>query len=306
MALPVNKQKLDAAIITNLPNNSEQLITAEKLRNTLTPIVNSTYGLKTIWAGKVWLNTGWARATADRVGWYIIENYCDPNYFAPYTDPTSPSNPLSKYVTFTLGSNLLADNGTPNGTFTNKNVTNVDSGFGGYGLTFDGVISSGRIDSLSVNNPGAGYMYGFQNGSPTYVQKMTLNLSVSSGGSLPVIEFNLSNTISAAFNDTQTYSNGWSINSFNVFIPNKTTTIGPSEVIVLNWTDARGANATIEKSLSRIGEATNNITIGDLRPSEPGFYFNLACQTDSTTNNDKITTGYLEIKVPIINTTLPV
>lgn len=305
MALPVNKKTLDATIVANLPNNTEQLITAAKLRETLNPIVNSTYGLKTIWAGKVWLNTGWARTNApgDRVGWYIIENYCDPNYFFPYTDPTSTSNPLSKYILFTLGSNLLADNGTPNGTFTNKTVTNIDSGFVGYGLTFDGVISSGQVSSLSVNNPGAGYKYGFVNGSPTYVQKMTLNLSMSSGGSLPIIEFNLGNTISAAFDDTQTYANGWSINSFNVFIPNKTTTIGPSEVIVLNWADAMGASSTMAKSLSRIGEATNNVTIGDLRPNEPGFYFNLACQTDGT-QTDKIAAGYIEIKVPIINTTI--
>ena len=309
MALPVNKKTLDKNIEDNiLLNNNSQFITAQRLQNTLYPIVNSTYGLKTIWAGQVRVNAGWARTNhpEDRTWWYIIENYCDPNYFAS-DNPSNIADPLNKYIVTNAGSSLLADNGTPNGVITNKSVTNLQAGIGGYGLTFNGTITAGVLSSLSVNNPGAGYQYGVENypapnNPPIYTSRMRLN--VTNSGNPPEIKFNLTNTISIAWDDTQFYQNGWVHNQFNVFIPNKTTTIGPSEVIVLNWTDAMSFNAPLLKSLSRVSAAVNDQTSGDLRPGFPGFVMAVNCQNDGLSGTDKIATGYLEIKVPIINTTI--
>ena len=81
--LPVNKTTLDKRIEVNLPiNNGQQLITAQKLQETLTPIVNSTYGLKTIWAGYIY-----SSFTSSRGNFQYYENYYDPYYFPPVQDP---------------------------------------------------------------------------------------------------------------------------------------------------------------------------------------------------------------------------
>jgi hypothetical protein len=155
MAIPVNKPTLDKTINDNiLLNNNTQFITAKKLQDTLYPIVNSTFGMKTIWAGKVYsdfFNT--------RVNWEIYENYYDPNYFPPIQELNSITNgPLNKYQVTFLGSGLLADNGTNTGTFTNITTSyepTVSSKLKqGQGLTFNGTISGGVLTSLTVNNPG--------------------------------------------------------------------------------------------------------------------------------------------------------
>lgn len=313
MALPVNKPTLDKNINDNiLLNNNTQFITAKKLQDTLYPIVNSTFGMKTIWAGVIYIDAGQARSgqPADRKGWYAKELYFDPNYFAT-DNPSNMADPLNRYIVTNLGSGLLADNGTPNGIFTNRTVTNLQttSAGPGFGLTFNGTITAGVLSSLSVNNPGTGYSYGFQSISSPIVPNIytsRLRLNVTNSGNAPEIKFNLSNTISIANQDSQDVSNGWANNIFNVFIPNKTTNVGDSRSIMLNWTDNRSFLGVIGKSLSRISDAGGDVTFGDLNPGQPGFYFWIAGQSDNSITDDKIYSGFLEIKVPIINTTLPV
>ena len=314
MALPVNKKTLDKNIEDNiLLNNNSQFITAQRLQNTLYPIVNSTYGLKTIWAGRIIIDCGTtssAGATA-RLGWMVTENYWDPNYFSP-DNPANMTDPLNRYIVTNIGSNLLADNGTPNGPFSNKSVTNLQIGLGGYGLTFNGTVANGTLSSLSVNTVGAGYSYGVQNiPAPPfpsiYTQRMNLNLSTGSGGAvLPEIKFNLTNAVTIANTDTQYYQDYWVTNYFNVFIPNKLNAVGTSECINLSWSDAGAFTKSIETSLSRLVPAASDQTIGDIRPNISGFAFGIS--TGRLTNPTAFTTsyanGYLEIKVPIFNTTI--
>jgi hypothetical protein len=314
MALPVNKPTLDKNINDNiLLNNNTQFITAKKLQDTLYPIVNSTFEMKTIWAGTIYIDAGQGRNAqlADRKGWYATEIYFDPNYFAA-DNPSNMADPLNRYIVTNAGSGLLADNGTPNGTFTNKTVTNlqtVDPAGKGFGLTFNGTITAGVLSSLSVNNPGSGYSYGFESiPSPINPNIYTsrLRLNVTNSGNAPEIKFNLSNAVSVAYQDTQDYANGWAFNYFNVFIPNKLQSIGESASVILNWTDNFSTVYAIGNSLSRISTASGNTTIGDLNRDQPGFFFWVAGQSDNSIVDNKRYRGFLEIKVPIINTTLPV
>jgi hypothetical protein len=313
MALPVNKPTLDKNINDNiLLNNNTQFITAKKLQDTLYPIVNSTFEMKTIWAGTIYIDAGQGRNAqpTDRKGWYATEIYFDPNYFAA-DNPSNIADPLNRYIVTNAGSGLLADNGTPNGTFTNKTVTNlqtVDPAGKGFGLTFNGTITAGVLSSLSVNNPGSGYSYGFESiPSPINPNIYTsrLRLNVTNTGNAPEIKFNLSNAVSIAFQDTQDYANGWALNYFNVFIPNKLQSIGESASVILNWTDNFSTVYAIGNSLSRISTASGNVTIGDLNSGQPGFFFWIAGQSDNSIVDNKRYRGFLEIKVPIINTTLP-
>jgi hypothetical protein len=304
MSLPVNKKKLDSIVGTTLATNGTQAITATVLQNALYPIINSTFGLKTIWTGQIYLDCGWSRTNhpEDRSAWNIRENYYDPNYFAPDNN-SNMADPLNRYIVTNVGSGLLADNGTPNGTFTNAGTTNLQiMSAGGNGLTFNGIITAGILTSISVNNPGTGYYYGWNSDN---IQRVRLN--VTNSGNPPEIKFNLTNALNVAYNDTQFYSSNWVRNVFNVFIPNKLTAIGGSEGIILAWTDNYGDEKLIENSFSRVDSPVNNVTTGDLRSGQSGFSFSIANQKNYTSSNASITTGargYLEIKVPIINTTI--
>jgi len=320
MSLPVNKQKLDSIIDITLDTNGTQAITAPILQDALYPIINSTFGLKTIWAGELQANM----ASATRSSFDLIERYYDPNYFPPIQDPSGAlvlNSVLNKYKITTLGSGLLADNSTSTGAFTNatvvpsSTVANVNYG---QGLTFDGYITAGVLTTLTVNNPGTGYAINLYQNALTSIP-YTINLSVISGGVRPVIEFNLANTIYPAAAYNQTANNA----QCNVFIPsintifqypnpltpstnqwNASGTVYKAPVFNISYTHLSYWNTSGQEQYSFItcpmsSSNTDYRTGGTINQNKPGFTFSVRSEFDATRMN-----GTLEIKVPIINTTL--
>ena len=270
MALPVNKKILDSTIATNLPiNNGQQLITAEKLQQTLTPIVNSTFGLKTIWAGYMFasINTDNVypsgspfdppifpqNATLEAaLGVFVQERYYDPNYF-PALDPNSLDTATyalasyqatgCRYKITNVGANLV------NGTFYNvataiKNTTENTS-FVGIGLTFDVVVAGGTLRAIKVNNPGTGYCWGRGTGGPTTTYASEFKSSIveilldyTGAGPRPQVTIDLSRVIdldrgNIALSSLGSY--GYARNkALNLFIPNAGPSIGYGPVINLS------------------------------------------------------------------------
>jgi hypothetical protein len=306
--LPVNKNTLDKRIEVNLPiNNGQQLITAQKLQETLTPIVNSTYGLKTIWAGNMYLSYA---TNGSRDDFATNEIYYDPYYFPPVQDPGGAlilDSVLNKYQVVSKGSGLRVNN-LPDGSFTNISAALVTSNgseakYGG-GLTFDGTITSGILSGLTVNNPGTGYRAG-----STINTYLELQLDVIGGGTKPQLKFNLYNTIYPA-NATSGNQNGWGTSTTNVFIPN-IANIFPFPPAPTRWipniqmyfSDIYGGELISGRSLSRGGRAlSDNVstysTTGNVTTLKPGFYFTPATAWVNGTASAGLIN--VEIKVPII------
>lgn len=268
MALPVNKKILDSTIVTNLPiNNGQQLITAEKLQQTLTPIVNSTFGLKTIWAGYMFasinlddvypqpfgsptypINTDLENA----IGVFVQERYYDPNYF-PALDPNSldTSFPITsyqaagcRYKLTNIGATLV------NGTFYNRPTqiknTTENTSFVGTGLTFDVLVTGGGVRAIKVNNPGTGYCWGRGTGGPstTYASEfkssiVEILLDYTGAGPRPQVTIDLSRVMdldrgNIALVSSPGYTPEYSRNkALNIFIPNAGANIGYGPVISL-------------------------------------------------------------------------
>lgn len=321
MSLPVNKQKLDENIVANLPiNNGAQLINAQKLQDTLTPIINSTFGMKTIWAGELQANM----ASGLRSSFDLIERYYDPNYLPPTQDPGGAlvlNSVLNKYKITTLGSGLLAANGTSTGSVTNVSVSPVGTVSNvnyGQGLTFDGYITAGVLTSLIVNNPGTGYAINLYQNTLTSIP-YTINLSVISGGVRPVIQFNLANTIYPAATYNQTANNA----QCNVFIPSVNSifqyptpltpsnnqwsisgTVYKAPIFHISYNHFSYWDSSDIEQYSFItcpmsSSNTGYFTGGTINNNKPGFTFSVRSQFLATRMN-----GTLEIKVPIINTTI--
>lgn len=306
--LPVNKNTLDKRIDVNLPiNNGQQLITAQKLQETLTPIVNSTYGLKTIWAGYIYSNF-----LNDRNDFQYFENYYDPYYFPPVQDPGGAlvlNSTLNKYQVTNLGSGLRIGT-SDTGSFTNVSATllstNTGLGIFGGGLTFDGTITGGVLSSLTVNNPGMGYIDGFNTNTALQLELGKIGLGV-----LPKLKFNLVRTIWPADPVGQSI-NGWWLNINNVFIPNIANIFPMPPVayssigFVLSYSDTWGWDNTFSRSTSRISKPVSNSdslyrTGGTLGyANNPGFMFTQVTSRDTNDSFVDYGQGILEIKVPIV------
>lgn len=291
MALPVNKKILDSTIVTNLPiNNGQQLITAEKLQQTLTPIVNSTFGLKTIWAGYMFASINLDDVYSagqfnpltypinsvleNAIGVFVQERYYDPNYF-PALDPNSLDTATyalasyqaagCRYKITNVGANLV------NGTFYNvatqiKNTTENTS-FIGTGLTFDVTVEAGTLRAIKVNNTGTGYCWGRGTGGPntTYASEfkssiVEILLDYTGAGPRPQVTIDLSRVIDldrgnialvTPAGNTPKYSRN---KALNIFIPNAGANIGYGPVISLGSGDIYsniGQSASTPEAASR-------------------------------------------------------
>jgi hypothetical protein len=201
MALPVNKPTLDSKIATDLANNSTQAITAQVLRNTLNPIVNSTFGLKTIWSGLLRFSDESGAGNKNRFS--VWEDYYDPNYL-PSLNPTTLTEPLinyqqdgNRYKLVNVGAGMI-----PN-TYTNISTTLVANSATTNltwrppsGLTFDAVVGAGgTVTAIKVNNPGTGYSWCGNNAGVAIInQRVELNISATTKA---IIEIDLSRVLSA-------------------------------------------------------------------------------------------------------------
>lgn len=326
MPLPINKPKLDSIVETALKPNSTQAITATVLQNSLYPIINSTFGLKTIWAGYISATV----VNPYRNSWVIRENYYDPNYFPPVQETGTNGSAvinslLNKYSLTNAGANVRADNGTTTGVFTNA-PTIISTGGSvqdrcGQGLTFDGYVTGGVVTSLSVNNPGTGYSN--SNSTPVggastnYASSVIINLGLNGPGTQPVVKFNLENT----FYVSSTNSNNSLSSYYNIFIPNINTIFqypNPIEDTTDRWNQVGGGwtvpfiqvaynknaywRGAIEQYNTLQGPQSSSpdglFTGGTINPDKPGIQ--VSQRTEFYYNTME---GSIEIKVPIINTT---
>ena len=305
MSLPVNKKTLDYIVSEKLKTNSTQAITASELRNSLYPIINSAFALKTIWAGTIYT----AYSSTARTEHWIAESYYDPNYFDPLqTNPSVGNSDNNKYQVLTPGYNLRNNVNESTFNFTNVGVTWDSTSTGnmsksGGMLTFDGSVTAGVLTSLSVNNPGFGYVHG--SATSTVLKLNIANLS----GASPTIKFNLYNTVWIAETVKQN-SNSFDGNRINVFIPFLNVPEGglqqpqtiptpfTNQGIQLCYTDAGAYNSGISRiTPAQSYLADGNYTYPGVRPgSHNGFYFD---QVTNYSSSNHIARGFLEIKVPV-------
>lgn len=321
MALPVNKPTLDSKIATDLANNSTQAITAQVLRNTLNPIVNSTFGLKTIWSGYVYCRRAFQYSGAsgeDETGVFVQERYYDPNYF-PALDPNSLdtiSYPLANYQASGCRYKLTNVGSTlNNGTFYNvgtqiKNTTE-NTAFVGTGLTFDVKVEAGTVVAIKVNNPGTGYCWGRYGGSITGPEQndfrstiVEIQLDYTGSGFRPQVTLDLSRVIDLDRKYTA-FTEG---KYLNLFVPSAGLTIGYGGVIstgneftnVETGANSKNAPGTCDHDVSfntYYPNLTNSPTIKGYYQSN---FFTGSASLGAITRK-----GYsLEVKVPIINTTI--
>lgn len=324
MSLPVNKKTIDDKIFDDLKANSSQAITAPILQNALYPIINSTFGLKTIWSGYVSAECLNGATNQNRSAIFIQEDYYDKNYF-PALDPDSLDTALypvssyqvngCRYKLTDQGSNLTGVDGTYSTSIYN---TTFNTTTPGYGLTFDVKIVAGSVVAIKVNNPGSGYCWGRYGSGVTVTSAyiptvVTINIGYSGGGRNPQVTIDLSRVIdmdnkSTSFNDGSYY-----FKYLNLFIPQASSLISYGPSISLNYINATYFNTLAlgdrNQNSSRIKggscEYNPNFSVqypnGILDTSIKGY-----SSTFLQTSNAVIATNSfkLEVKVPIINTTI--
>lgn len=268
MALPVEKRTQTDIINTLLPTQDpgQQFITAARLRDSLTPIVDATNNMKTIWSGTVRVRTKWnkfdyndnVQADVPFLAIWVQEDYYDNAYF-PALDVGNLTNPLSAYTMegcryriINQGSGM-ADN-TYYNVGTNSQINNVPPAtvnynanvYGGFGLTLNCKVQGGVLIAVEVVNPGSGYCWGkfgssVTDGQSFYPQDIEINIP----GAVvkPIIRYDLSRVVNQAFLDgghtpgtrdgNNYWTNVWSY--LNFFVPKADThNIYGNEIQVIN------------------------------------------------------------------------
>ena len=334
MALPVNKKTLDTRIDTSLATNTSQAITATVLRNTLTPIVNSTFGLKTIWCGIIRSYDDSADSGNNHT-FKVVEDYYDPNYF-PSLSPTTLTSTGGvadyqqvgcRYKLLTVGSAI-----TP-GTYYNCSTTITTAGSTqtenltrsgtiwrpASGLTFDILVGSGgTVTGIVVNNPGSGYSWcGNLLGAVITPQVVTISSEISSATPI-TIEIDLSRVVSGAFpyNYNGIISLPYNYNAAAAQVAVHNFYIKDASSLGVN-----APNICISENDSPLTDPNNEATIRSLQfqhdatvGNQYKTYLKSGAGVDSTIagyyavvpyiSNTVPYNKYIELKVPIINTTI--
>jgi len=325
MALPVNKPKLDSIVETTLKTNNTQAITATVLQNALYPIVNSTFGLKTIWSGLLKFSD--LTISGNQNGFFVWEDYYDPNYL-PSLSPTTLTEPLinyqqdgNRYKLVNVGAGMIA------GTYTNISTTLVANSATSNltwrppsGLTFDAVVgSSGTVTAIKVNNPGTGYSWcGNYFGGAIINQRVELNISATTKA---VIEIDLSRVLS-----------GYNITGGDVAYPTIPINGSAMQAFICNFhvinagsSIGYGPNILINENISQTGPvltgALYNRNTGLAFQYDSAFPYKLYQSTGrtlpgyyaavpvlngigTTPFNYTNYSQWIEVKVPIINSTI--
>ena len=323
MSLPVNKKTLDTTIDTNLPTQipGEQLITAQKLRETLTPIVNSTFGLKTIWAGLLQFSD--KSTSGNQNVFKVYEDYYDPNYL-PSLNPTTLDRPLSeyqqdgnRYKLVNVGAGMTPNTYTniASALISNSATTNL-AWRPPTGLTFDVVVGSGgTVTAFKVNNPGSGYSWcGNNSGAAIVNQKVEINISATTKA---IVEIDFSRVLSGYL---PTGTDG-SYPTIPRNGSNKMSFICNFHIINAGSGIGYGPNILINENISQVPELSDSVYTTSTEGLQfqydsvypyklyqstgrtlPGYYATVPFNIVSTdfVNYSK----WIEVKVPIINTTI--
>lgn len=250
MALPVDKKIQTDIINNNLPtqNPGQQFITAAKLRDSLTPIVDATNNMKTIWSGTVRVRTKWnkfdyndnVQVDTNGLGIWVQEDYYDNAYF-PALDLGTLDGPYSAYSLDGCRYHIINQgSGIPNGYHgnigTDAQITNDgqpqnwnQNVYGGFGLTVNCKVENGVLVAVQVVSPGSGYCWGkfasAVDGTQFFPQDIAINIPGAT--TRPIIRYDLSRVVNQAFVDgghtpgtrdgNNYWTNVWSY--LNFFVP---------------------------------------------------------------------------------------
>lgn len=311
MAAPLSRlgQITQAEALIN--DNTNQDISAADVRNTLTGIIDSTTGMKTIWSGTIATTYS---LSVNRIytpgpsgsGSYtyritdgtrtlarVIENYSDP-YFFPTTG--------GKYTIISGGSGIQ-------GSVLQKNISTslvlpsglTDYRFGG-GLTFDCTINTTSLTlaSITVANQGAGYSSILHGTDPGYG---IVELNFPLFAAKPVVKIQLGATVAAGTADSNsgivTSGTGNSCSFTNIFcfnspVANQALYKPNTGSTILEAIRPRAFSTT---SSSQYLNSNNN----------QGFNYQISSvfTANAATYDTQTQTVYteIEIRVPIINAT---
>lgn len=323
MAAPLSRLGQITQAETLINTNTNQDISALDVRNTLSGIIDSTTGMKTIWVGNfkstfalsviTLLGSGKIFSSATRTGVRLVETYADPYFFPPAT---------AKYLITNAGSGIQ-------GSSTQKNIPTslvLPSGavgaiyrFGG-GLTFDCVVNttSLTLSSVSVANPGSGYSSLLLASSDPGWGIVELNFPLFA--TKPVVKIQLNTVVAGKVGDSNNglaggtttnaiFDNVFCFNSPNIatalYVPNGANNleaIQATAIPIPNYPESIMTHSvTTGGAYTSTGESymnANNVTGFNLNIRN-GFDVNDFLNGAHTV----VTSVQIEIKVPIINTT---
>lgn len=282
MAQPLSRPGITKLIDTTLKDNSQQYITAARLRSVVNPIVDSTYGMKTIWAGSLVWQANTSLGNSNNVDYVCVtEAYADTNWFPDINEVAADGGYRQRYRITDAGVNIIADNGTTTGTIANVATTTINATPAsvearGAGARFNLTILSGQCVGIEVTNPGTGYSYSYIRDTPgQYLgDKIIPTVSFTIGGRVPTIEFSTESIVwpanaPLAFKDTDgsvVYT--WNVVSNNFFgtIPIPAEAFYESTVIQLNCKDRTGTDTPKTRiaipAIPGIPNYTNPLIIG--------------------------------------------
>jgi hypothetical protein len=292
---------LQKTIFTNINDNTNQDISAADVRDTISAVVQGTYSMKTIWAGYVYIDNRDAYSTNSRGGWYIWEQYCDPNYFIMNEEPDSYTNGR-KYQVVDSGTGLtLGDY---------KGISTTSLNGEGYGLTFNFSVVSGGIYNLQVVNQGTGYFSrttSWHSGGTNSPDDEIVELNIPTSGTKPRVRINLRNTLRLNewnSSDSVLFSNDWAYNTLKITLLQGKTRFKKLRNILPVWTDTMGKDRIFDRSMSRIDwpDTTTWETSQYYSNPDTTATFYLAQQYSSTVvvAGTNVIRGYLELKAPIV------
>ena len=287
---------LQQVINANINDNSNQDISALDVRNTLMDITKSTYALKTIWAGYIYINTRDCEQSNSRGEWNIWEQYYDPNYFFP--DNSNPVDPNRRLVVIDNGTNVTQ----PIGDFV---VGTTSENGGGSGLIVKGRWNGSGFYSLEVVNPGRGYFsrtnssFDGNNGLPND-ERIFINLATN--GTRPRIKYNVRNTISLVESNVTalSYQEDWAKSVVSLTLVDGFQRFNRIWGLQAQWTDIVDASFPSSRSQSRImwPEVTTwRTALSGQASTVADFEIIQKCQRNIDWHQTK---GYLEIKAPIV------
>jgi len=253
MAQSLSRPGITKLIDTTLKDNAQQYITAARLRSVVNPIVDSTYGMKTIWAGTIdWKATGISNDNIDYL--VITENYADTNFIPDNNVPSQAGGYPGRYSILDGGLNIVASNGTGTGTLLDVATTTtpqspIANGSLGKGARFNLTITNGICTGIQVANPGTGYSSTFLKTSGLIGDYIFPTVTFTSGGRVPTIQFSTRSYFYPIRADGVYTSNGlmefsWNVmvDTINADLPINRNSFTDSSVIQINYKDRTGPN----------------------------------------------------------------
>jgi len=297
MAQSLSRPGITKLIDTTLKDNAQQYITAARLRSVVNPIVDSTYGMKTIWAGTIdWQATNdGANSNVDYV--VVTESYADTNFMPDNNVPSIGGGYSPRYSILDGGLNIVASNGTGTGTLLDVATTTtpqspIANGSLGKGARFNLTITNGICTGIQVANPGTGYSSTYLKASGPIGDYIFPTVTFTSGGRVPTIQFSTfcfvypGSANRVVYNSDGTVEFEWyvMIDTLNNDLPINRNSFSDSSVVQINYKDRTGPNVPkIRIAIPSIPGTATYSSPGGLVPGTPSTYNHYHLTSNTTT-----------------------